>query len=1098
MSSPASKRPKWRRIFIRCLGALIALCVVIFLWRKSLVESVLVQAAESANQQLSFESLETDYWSTLELRGVELHSMEADGDQLDITTEVLRLEFSLGQLLSEGLNGLHSIETEGLVGEVHIAPQAETELLESTTTTLPERLPFVNLDCERLGLHLPGVAPIQIQKLRLQTDPGSLDDLELSIARVLFEGRASAVSANARYRARRLDLDYLKLGDNASLTGFVDLSVNQLAWNLDLTVGAGHLTTSGNETATAREVELQCNSLSLGDLAAFGREPLETDAMGILHASLHAQDNGASLFPAFNGELELLGIRSFGYEVERLTASLQTDEAGMASWSELKGHALLEASGLHIPGAHLEDLDADLRFDGTHFTLANLSSVGALHQVVAQGELVITPSEITVAVEEFRLQHDVTDLALVAPTTLTLKDGVATQLTLFELQGTAGKATVRLDPATPGCIEIRLQELASNGVLSAVSKGLPEIEGLGGVVRACRSFDGWTVIAADLALRQLRFQVAEFDCAARVRCEWEDDRLHLEEFAVFTDQVTLLEANGSVGLGPDGLLGDGPLELSLEADIQKVREHAPEKWRASWPIDGDLNLQVALTGTPNRPRGRITGALKNFALLGKSNPSRTFMPPTDVSLSASLEDALILEEFSWTGPAHHRVEASGSLHWAPTDATGSKTLTEQLTEARLVAQGKIATETLDEIGDWLRDWFGLPSNLRAGQFESEFSVAGTLGSPEVTADFQLKQGTLRAGSLPPINELEAIGQLRGQQLELRSIRGELGAAPFIAAASIDLTTESPTVSATLSGEDLLLVRNSSTKVRADLDVALAGPVDALLLSGSATLAQGRLVSPLEILDLNLKERKPERREGLYIFRFPDAPLKDMRFDVKVRARDSFWIDNNVATGSVRPDLHLTGTGQVPTLAGTLYIDKTLVRLPANNISVRSGSLRFDEANPFFPRIEASANARIKGYEVLITIAGPYDRPEVHLSSTPPLPDEDLILLVLAGQLPGTSAARTGKAAAQSVAVYLATDYLTRWLSNADPEDEASWFDRFDFQTGRDISRSGAETLEASFRIDESRFVEGDALFLTAESDQYDFVNFGLRIVFQFR
>jgi translocation and assembly module TamB len=270
-----------------------------------------------------------------------------------------------------------------------------------------------------------------------------------------------------------------------------------------------------------------------------------------------------------------------------------------------------------------------------------------------------------------------------------------------------------------------------------------------------------------------------------------------------------------------------------------------------------------------------------------------------------------------------------------------------------------------------------------------------------------------------------------------------------------------------------------------------------VLSGKVVLAQGRIVSPLEVLDFNLRGEKPQRRAGLHLFRLTDSPFKELRFDVDIPSRGRLEIDNNVAKGSVRPDLRLTGTGEVPTLSGTLYIDRTLVKLPANDLTVRSGSVRFDEADPFFPRLEIKADARIKGYDVLVTVLGPYDKPEVVLSSTPPLPAEDLIVLVLAGQTPGASASRTGRAAVQSVAVYLAKDYLARWLSSTDPDDDASWFDRFDFQTGRDITRSGAETLEASFRFDEDRFIERDAIYLTAESDQYDFINFGVRLVFRF-
>ena len=64
-------------------------------------------------------------------------------------------------------------------------------------------------------------------------------------------------------------------------------------------------------------------------------------------------------------------------------------------------------------------------------------------------------------------------------------------------------------------------------------------------------------------------------------------------------------------------------------------------------------------------------------------------------------------------------------------------------------------------------------------------------------------------------------------------------------------------------------------------------------------------------------------------------------------------------------------------------------------------------------------------------------------------------------------------------------------------DDASFLDRFHFVTGRDVSKGGSLTTEASVRVAQGTFVEKDTLFLVGERDVYEEYNFGVRILFRF-
>ncbi len=1053
---------------------------------------------ESSGGQLEFSALLGDLWSSLELQEVEYTSGGEPDEITRIEADAILIEYSLLELLTDGLGGLHAVSSRKLSGHVRVSSATSSEPSSPEPFALPAVLPRFDIQVEELRLTLPELEPIELHGLTLLSDATAPTEHTLEIARVLHEDRALAIRGDFSYAEGRLQLKPLELGTAATLTGFIEVSESEAVWDFVATLGEGRLSSRGNTEPGLREVELDATQLSLRDLAALGRSPTEQDARGSLDCSLRASDDGTSPWPAFAGDLEVSAVRAFGFELESLTASLELDEESPKSWRKLQGTASLDATGLGVPGARLESLSAQLRFDGTRLRLDRFVSTSDFHELLASGELFIDGPEFTLRVDELSVSQDDVGLALNEPTTLFLRDGAVAALSVFDLRGSAGRMQVRFDPATGDCVQVVIDKLNSGGLLASLSDSLPEFEDLTGTARACRSLSGWTQITTDLVAKRLTFAAAEFDCKVRLLGDWTEKRATLHELRFEHDGVPFLEASGAFGLEPTGVRGDDPMSLSLKAHVERARDHIPPRWRDSIPAEGDLQLTASIEGTPNVPRGLLEATASNFALHGRSDPTRTFLSPTELSIRMRLAESLVLEDLVWTGTERHQVRADATLETGPDIRWFDAGVVERLQAAKLTCSGSVVTERLDEAFDWLRDWFGVNSSLRSGHVEGQFAVGGTLSEPVPTAHLRLEGGTVRTGGIPPMTALALACDVNGREVKLSSVRGELGAAPFRGNATMNFPRESsPHVTAHLEGDDLLLLRNSSTKVRADLSLDLKGPLDKLLLSGDLTLAQGRLVSPLDILDFNLRGEKPVRREGLHLFRLTESPFKELRFDVNVRSRGAFRIDNNVASGAVRPDLRLGGTGEVPTLAGTLYVDTTRVKLPANDITVRTGVLRFDETDPFFPRLEIKGDARIKGYDVDITVLGPYDKPEVHLSSTPPLQHEDLVLLVLAGQLPGTSAARTSRAAAQSVAVYLAKDYLARWLSSTSPEDDSSWVDRFDLQTGRDITRSGAETLEASFRFDEDRFRKNDALYLTAESDQYDFINFGVRIVFRF-
>lgn len=144
-----------------------------------------------------------------------------------------------------------------------------------------------------------------------------------------------------------------------------------------------------------------------------------------------------------------------------------------------------------------------------------------------------------------------------------------------------------------------------------------------------------------------------------------------------------------------------------------------------------------------------------------------------------------------------------------------------------------------------------------------------------------------------------------------------------------------------------------------------------------------------------------------------------------------------------------------------------------------------------------------GHDIRAGITGPYDNPEIELSSTPPLGQEALLVLLLTGQLQQSATGVDDRATATTVAVYIAQDTLGRLFAGDGPVNEDSIFERLDLLYGEDVSQNGTETFDAAFRLTAKEGLPEELrnrrhLFLTAQRDRYEDYNYGLRFVLRVR
>jgi translocation and assembly module TamB len=226
--------------------------------------------------------------------------------------------------------------------------------------------------------------------------------------------------------------------------------------------------------------------------------------------------------------------------------------------------------------------------------------------------------------------------------------------------------------------------------------------------------------------------------------------------------------------------------------------------------------------------------------------------------------------------------------------------------------------------------------------------------------------------------------------------------------------------------------------------------------------------------------------------------------VRIATRNEFRIQNNVIDGFLAPDLALRGQGSLPVLEGAIHVDRTVIKLPAGGMRFDSSMVQFRREDPFVPVLDLRGESRIAGYDVFAHVEGPFDDPKIELSSSPPLGSTDLMMLVTTGRVPRDSTSSeaspwdTGLAVSQDLGFYVAKTFFSGVMSDASTEQGESLFSRFEFQVGREVSRTGVETIEVRYRFMEDVLGQRDKYYLSGERDIYNRYNYGIRLSFLFR
>lgn len=763
----------------------------------------------------------------------------------------------------------------------------------------------------------------------------------------------------------------------------------------------------------------------------------------------------------------------------------------------LSGSVRADGALLRVGGAavHAFELVADAQ-DGV-FDVTVLRA--ALDQGSVDAQLVASlprgDRPLEVRLNALELTGDGAHLALVGPVSIEHGDE-RVALEGLELAGDAGRIVADV-------------ELVGERMHARVAlEGLDPMPFVAGIVPAgfvARGIDASLELDSDAGsltvsgggrVAELRTPADEAPFELVWRGALEQGRATLAELRATTGGVTVLDLTASLPLDPRAAqpLVDGPLALAGHVTLPPGRSVRAQLGERTVTITGALAVAIDLAGTWRGLSGTV-GVDAHSIAVDAGADSELFLPePATFALALALgAEGVALERLSLDAPRRARIDATGKLALAP-DVLAVTAADFDWRAPALELRGDY------EVADmaWLET---LSEDLRrlGGSARGAFDLGGTLAEPTGSVDFALRDGNFKTSGAPSLERLAIDARYTDGVVQLLRLDAELGAAPLHVEGSLEgLLDGHPVAAFDVTGENVLLSRTASARMRADLALRIVGPLDALVARGDMHLRNARVTQSIDFLGALQgvgANGVSSQQAGLAIVLAEEGPLATLELDVNVDTAEPISIVSNVMRGSVNVSLHVGGTGALVILDGRVFLEPTRILLPSGTLQMQSGFIQFNEDNPLFPRLEVFGEARLLGYDITVAVSGRYDEPIVDLSSVPPLPKEDLLVLLLTGNLPSGV---TGAQAAQALTVYLARDLLKRWADDGLDNEGETLAERLEFVSGRDVSKAGVLTMEATYKLREQLFGERDVVYIAAERDRYEDYNLGLRFVLRLK
>ena len=296
---------------------------------------------------------------------------------------------------------------------------------------------------------------------------------------------------------------------------------------------------------------------------------------------------------------------------------------------------------------------------------------------------------------------------------------------------------------------------------------------------------------------------------------------------------------------------------------------------------------------------------------------------------------------------------------------------------------------------------GLAGQSVAGGVVVAADFSGTLGTPRLN-------GIVRGDNLTYVNanygtkltNMKLAGRFTNDRLDISGLTAKAGNGSVDAKGWIGLAADQGfpmEIEANL--QNATLASGDSLGATATGKLTVTNGKQGGLVKGDLTIPSARYEvvyqSAAEVQELKGIRRKtdPPRSHK------PPPPPSDMKLDIRVRADNQIFVNGMGLESEWRLAMRVGGTAAAPVVSGSANVVRGTYNFAGKRFNLDRGTVRFAGGPLIDPDIDISASTTTNGINAVINITGTGQRPQIAFTSSPALPQDEVLSRLLFGSSP---------------------------------------------------------------------------------------------------
>ena len=450
-----------------------------------------------------------------------------------------------------------------------------------------------------------------------------------------------------------------------------------------------------------------------------------------------------------------------------------------------------------------------------------------------------------------------------------------------------------------------------------------------------------------------------------------------------------------LSLRADASVASGRIDLDLkqaDVDLRRLAQLMPDT-----PVAGTIFASGRISGPLQGPSGRLTLTARGISALNEPGS-----PSIDVDGNFNLSPSALALDISGTGLGATPITIQGSVGLVQGDGLPAPGPQSRLA-LRIQWTGDVAP---------LMAMAPVDGHILKGATAIDLSIGGTVAAPDVQGAVRLGPGTYES--------LDYGTKLEFATIEVLANGPNLTLSPFKARAGKGTISGQGT--AFLDGargypfEIAFTLANARVAARDDIRAEISGDVK-VTNDANGMLAYARIVTEkveIELIDalppsiptMNVTETGPipPGRKAKPEEAAESGP--PIALDVTVAIPSQFFVRGRGLDSEWQGNIAVTGTADRPTINGRINLKRGRFDLLGKDLALKEGvvQLQPDASQRLEAVIDILAQFESDDFIASVRLEGPATAPELILSSSPDLPQDEILSRLLFGKSAGALSA----------------------------------------------------------------------------------------------